>query len=72
MPLLGVGGINSPQAALDKIRAGASLVQLYTGLIYEGPNLLSDIKAALLAEMTRSSSSLAGLVGTDAQRWATS
>lgn len=72
LPLLGVGGIDSPQAALDKIRAGASLVQLYTGLIYEGPNLLSDIKAALLAEMTRSSSSLAGLVGTDAQRWATS
>ncbi|MGB9028076.1 MAG: quinone-dependent dihydroorotate dehydrogenase, partial [Rhodomicrobium sp.] len=72
LPLLGVGGIDSPQAALDKIRAGASLVQLYTGFIYEGPNLLSDIKAALLAEMTRSSSSLAGLVGTDAQRWATS
>ena len=72
LPLLGVGGIDSPQAALDKIRAGASLVQLYTGLIYEGPNLLSDIKAALLAEMTRSSSSLAGLVGTDAERWATS
>ncbi len=72
LPLLGVGGINSPQAALDKIRAGASLVQLYTGLIYEGPNLLSDIKAAFRAEMTRSSSSLAGLVGTDAERWATS
>ncbi len=72
LPLIGVGGIDSPQAALAKIRAGASLVQLYTGLVYEGPSLLSNIKAALLAETNKASSSLASLVGTDAERWAQS
>ncbi len=72
LPLIGVGGIDSPQAALAKVCAGASLIQLYTGLIYEGPNLLSDIKAAMLAEIAKSSGSLAGLVGTDAVRWAQS
>ncbi len=72
LPLIGVGGIDQPQAALAKIRAGASLVQLYTGLVYEGPSLLSGIKAALLAEMATNSSSLGGLVGTDAERWAKS
>ncbi len=72
LPLIGVGGIDQPQAALAKIRAGASLVQLYTGLVYEGSSLLSGIKAALLAEMATNSSSLGGLVGTDAERWAKS
>lgn len=70
LPLIGVGGIGSPKAALAKIRAGASLIQLYTGLVYEGPGLLSGIKAALIAELERSSSSLTGLVGTEARRWA--
>ncbi len=69
LPLIGVGGIDSAEAALAKIRAGASLVQLYTGLGYEGPGLLSDIKAALLAEIG-TTSSLASLVGTEAERWA--
>ncbi len=70
LPLVGVGGVDSSAAALAKIRAGASLVQLYTGLVYEGPGLLSQIKAALAAETARISSPLASLVGTDAERWA--
>ncbi|MGO9485145.1 MAG: quinone-dependent dihydroorotate dehydrogenase [Rhodomicrobium sp.] len=72
LPLIGVGGIDSAQSALAKIRAGASLIQLYTGLVYEGPGLLSDIKAALLAESAKNASSLASLVGTEAERWARS
>lgn len=46
-PIIGVGGIHSPEDALEKMAAGASLVQLYTGLIYEGPGLLRRIKRAL-------------------------
>ncbi len=47
-PLIGVGGIDSGEAALAKIKAGADLVQLYTGLIYRGSGLLGEIKTALL------------------------
>jgi dihydroorotate dehydrogenase len=68
LPLIGVGGIYSTETALAKFRAGASLIQLYTGLIYAGPGLVADIKAALLAEMA--GSPLASLVGTKARRWA--
>ncbi|SEL12126.1 quinone-dependent dihydroorotate dehydrogenase [Parapedobacter koreensis] len=42
-PIVGVGGIHSPQDALEKLEAGASLVQLYTGFIYEGPGLIKRI-----------------------------
>jgi dihydroorotate dehydrogenase len=47
-PIIGVGGIHSAQDALDKLNAGASLVQVYTGFIYEGPGLIKRIKKALL------------------------
>lgn len=47
-PIIGVGGIHSPQDAIDKLNAGASLVQLYTGFIYEGPGLISRINNRLL------------------------
>lgn len=47
-PIIGVGGIHSPQDAIDKISAGASLVQLYTGFIYEGPGLIKRINKRLL------------------------
>ncbi len=42
-PIIGVGGIHSPQDAIDKVKAGASLVQVYTGFIYEGPKLVKEI-----------------------------
>ncbi len=48
IPNIGVGGIHSKEDALEKLAAGASLVQLYTGFIYEGPALIADIKKALI------------------------
>jgi len=47
-PIIGVGGIHSAQDALDKLQAGASLVQLWTGFVYEGPALIKKINKALL------------------------
>jgi len=47
-PIIGVGGIHSPEDALEKLEAGADLVQLYTGFIYEGPSLVKRINRALL------------------------
>lgn len=47
MPIIGVGGIFSAADAQDKISAGASLVQVYTGLIYCGPTLVSEVAAAI-------------------------
>ena len=49
-PIIGVGGIHSKKDALEKLDAGASLVQLYTGFIYEGPKLVRDINKALLTQ----------------------
>ena len=47
MPIIGVGGIDSAASAQEKIAAGASLVQVYTGFIYQGPDLVRDIVTAL-------------------------
>ena len=47
-PIIGVGGIHSEKDALDKLTAGASLVQLYTGFIYEGPGLVKRLNKAIL------------------------
>jgi dihydroorotate dehydrogenase len=47
-PIIGVGGVHSAADALEKIEAGAILVQLYTGFVYEGPSLIKDINKALL------------------------
>lgn len=49
--IIGVGGIHSPEDALEKLEAGADLLQLYTGFIYEGPKLIKDINKALLQKM---------------------
>jgi dihydroorotate dehydrogenase len=48
-PIVGVGGIHSAEDALEKMDAGADLVQLYTGFVYEGPKLVKDINKAILA-----------------------
>jgi dihydroorotate dehydrogenase len=47
-PIIGVGGIHSPGDAIEKLKAGASLVQLYTGFIYEGPGLIKRINKKIL------------------------
>jgi len=49
-PIIGVGGIHSPEDAIEKLNAGASLVQLYTGFIYEGPGLIGRINKKILSE----------------------
>ncbi|WP_034922393.1 quinone-dependent dihydroorotate dehydrogenase [Gillisia sp. CAL575] len=48
-PIIGVGGIHSAEDALEKLQAGASLIQLYTGFIYEGPGLIKEINEAILS-----------------------
>jgi dihydroorotate dehydrogenase len=47
-PIIGVGGIHSPADAIEKLDAGADLIQLYTGFIYEGPGLVRKINKELL------------------------
>jgi dihydroorotate dehydrogenase len=66
-PLIGAGGIDSGATALAKFRAGASLIQLYSALVFRGLGLVAEIKAALIAALERDRlDSLIELVGTDA------
>ena len=48
LPIIGVGGISTPEQAVEKIKAGAHLIQLYTGIIYEGPGIVNKINKKLL------------------------
>ena len=71
IPLIGIGGIDSPKAALAKIEAGASLIQLYTGLIYQGPELITRIKTHLAAAVVKmGASGITELTGRRAAEWA--
>ena len=66
LPLIGVGGIDSAKAAYARIRAGASLVQLYTALVYRGPRLIEEITQGLARLLKADGlSSLADAVGAD-------
>jgi len=66
-PLIGAGGIDSGGAALTKIRAGASLIQLYSALIYKGLGLIDDIKNDLASTLLRTGRDhLSEIVGADA------
>ena len=66
-PLIGVGGIDSGAAAVAKIRAGATLLQLYSALVFRGLGLVGEIKAALIAAIARERrGGLSDLVGVDA------
>jgi dihydroorotate dehydrogenase len=49
-PIIGVGGVHSEKDALEKLKAGATLIQIYTGFIYEGPRLVKRINRAILKE----------------------
>ena len=53
VPIIGVGGVDSPETAYERIRAGASLIQLYTGLVYEGPALIKRINKGLVRFLAR-------------------
>lgn len=71
IPLIGIGGIDSGAKALAKIEAGATLVQLYTGLIYEGAGLIARIKEHLTdAVRTAKVAAVTDLVGRHADTWA--
>jgi dihydroorotate dehydrogenase len=71
LPLIGVGGIDSGEAALAKIEAGASLLQLYTGLVFEGPDLIGRIKQTLVEALEGAGAdNLKPLIGTRAEQWA--
>jgi dihydroorotate dehydrogenase len=66
LPLIGIGGVDSAEAAWAKIRAGASLVQLYSALVYKGPGLVGEIKDGLLERLTMHRTTLTEAVGRDA------
>jgi dihydroorotate dehydrogenase len=51
-PLIGVGGVDGPEAALEKLEAGASLAQLYSALVFDGPELIARIKSGLVARFS--------------------
>ena len=66
-PLVGVGGVDSGATAIAKIKAGATLLQLYSGLVYRGLGVVTEIKADLSAALKRGHrNSLASMVGSDA------
>ncbi|MGB6535188.1 MAG: quinone-dependent dihydroorotate dehydrogenase [Xanthobacteraceae bacterium] len=74
-PLIGTGGIDSGDAALAKIRAGASLIQIYSGLVFRGLDLLAEIKRTLIGALERERrNDLKECIGVDAasltvERW---
>jgi dihydroorotate dehydrogenase len=71
IPIIGAGGVVGPETAYAKIRAGASLVQLYTALIYKGPGLFRAITVGLGAQLRNDGFvNIADAVGIDAARWA--
>ena len=71
VPLIGCGGIDSGETALAKIEAGATLLQLYTGLIFEGASLIGRIKQHLSATVeAEGAASITALVGRRAADWA--
>jgi dihydroorotate dehydrogenase len=70
LPLIGVGGIASAEHAYDRIRAGASAVQLYTALVYQGLSLAPRLAAGLDRLLARDGfANVADAVGTDRDRW---
>ena len=69
-PLIGVGGIDGPEAAFAKLEAGASLMQLYSALVFEGPGLVQRIKRGLAARLDTEGASLPAVVGRQAAEMA--
>jgi dihydroorotate dehydrogenase len=67
-PLIGVGGVDSAQTAFAKIRAGATLVQFYSAMVFKGPGLVGEVKRGLDGELRKAGlPRLTALVGRDAQ-----
>ena len=71
LPIIGVGGIHSPESAIAKLEAGANAIQLYSALVFEGFELLDRIKAGLAgAVRLRGLKSVADLTGRTTREWA--
>jgi dihydroorotate dehydrogenase len=71
LPIIGVGGIHSPETAIEKFRAGANAVQLYSALVFGGLDLLERIKRGLVAAVRKDGRrNIADLVGTGTAEWA--
>ncbi len=71
LPIIGVGGIHSPQTALDKFKAGANAIQLYSALVFGGLDLLDRIKRGLAAAVrAEGKRNISELVGSTAAEWA--
>ena len=67
LPLIGVGGIDSPESAWERITAGASLIQIYTGWIFQGPSLVPDILEGITSQLSRHGfENISEAVGSDA------
>ena len=70
LPLIGVGGVGTPEQAYAKIRAGASAVQLYTALVYDGLGLVPRLLAGLDRLLARDGfATVAEAVGTGRREW---
>ena len=71
LPIIGVGGIHSPQTALEKFEAGADAIQLYSALVFGGLDLLERIKRGLVAAVrAQGKTSISQLVGRTTDQWA--
>ena len=71
LPIIGVGGIHSPQSALAKIEAGANAIQLYSALVFGGLDMLDRLKRGLVAAVrAQGKTNIAQLVGTKVDDWA--
>lgn len=71
LPLIGVGGIHNTETALTKIKAGADLIQLYTGMIYRGPGIVREILQGLSESVKRSGvNNIADLRDRETKQWA--
>lgn len=69
-PLIGVGGVNSAEAAISKVEAGATLIQLYSALTYSGIGLIDDIKVGLLQYLKKNCEpSIDKVIGKYAHKW---
>ena len=70
LPIIGVGGIDSAETAWANITAGADLIQVYSGLVYEGPGLVGRILAGLARRLDEHGmASISEAVGIDNARW---
>jgi dihydroorotate dehydrogenase len=65
-PLIGVGGVDGPDAAFAKFEAGATLIQLYSALVFEGPGLVARVKRGLAERLAREKTTLASIAGRSA------